>query len=332
MSDRPGPGDSVDTVVEESIVTEKAAISVGPESIPGVRRACLLVLAGRDAGRIVPLETRETLIGRSAAAHLRLSDHGISRKHALILRRGDDWVAQDLGSSNGTLVNGDVVEEMVLRDGDRIQLGPGTVLKFTFHDAADEEFQKNLLAAAQRDGLTRTYNRRYLMEWLAAEAAYAKRSKKSLSVLMLDLDHFKHINDQHGHPAGDAVLTRFADVVSGALRKEDVLARYGGEEFVVVCRGETEDGARQLAERLRKLIESSLFQADQRRFSVTASIGIAGLTQEISSAEDLIAASDAALYAAKNKGRNCVVAFSDVETPLLEQGVTERVPKRSRSR
>lgn len=332
MSDRPPPPNRFEPVVEESIVTEKAAVSVAPESVPGIRRACLMVLAGRDAGRIVPLEARETLVGRSASAHLRLSDHGISRKHALVIHRGDDWVVQDLGSSNGTIVNGEVVDEMVLRDGDRLQLGPGTILKFSFHDALDEQFQKNLLAAAQRDGLTRVYNKRYLMEWLGSEVAYATRSKKPLTVLMLDLDHFKRVNDQRGHPAGDAVLTRFAEVVSRALRKEDVMARYGGEEFVVVCRGETEVGALRLAERLRRLVESSSFDYEQQKIRVTASIGIAELSVENSTAEKLIAAADAALYSAKGSGRNRAVAFSTVETDILEQVLTERAPKVGRPR
>jgi diguanylate cyclase (GGDEF)-like protein len=286
-----------------------------------------LVLAGRDAGHVVPLTARETLIGRAATAQLRLNDHGISRRHALVVHRGDDFVVQDLGSSNGTMVNGDLVEEIVLRDGDRIQLGPGTILKFTFHDAMDEQFQSNLLTAAQRDGLTGVYNKRYLMDALETEVAYATRTHRLLALLMLDVDLFKRINDSLGHPTGDSVLSNLARIVSQTLRKEDILARYGGEEFVVVCRGQDEHAAEQLGERVRKLIELSHFDHKGMRVMLTISVGVAQLSEDAATPEALIAAADKALYAAKSLGRNRVVTYSRLLSDALDAVPTMKVPR-----
>jgi diguanylate cyclase (GGDEF)-like protein len=286
-----------------------------------------LVLAGRDAGQIVPLAERENLIGRAPNAKLRLNDHGISRRHAIVLHRGDDFVIQDLGSSNGTLVNGSRVEEIVLRDGDRIQLGPGTILKFTFHDALDDEFQGNLLAAAQRDGLTGVYNKRYLLDALEIELAYARRTEKPLALLLVDVDHFKRINDNLGRLAGDQVLTYLARSIGHTLRKEDILARAGGEEFAVACRDQNEAAAKRLAERLRRSIEQNPFEYKNARLLVTISIGIAEMGEEASTPEALLAAADKALHAAKSLGRNRVATCGEIAHADLDVMPTLRVPK-----
>src|SRR5262249_4012120 len=155
----------------------------------------------------------------------------ISRHHArIVYESGTAWV-EDLRSRNGTYVNGKKIGVRTeLRDGDKLQIGRTTVLRFAFQDALDEAFHENLLSSALRDGLTKLFNKRYLMDRLDSELKFAQRHETSVSLLMIDVDHFKKINDTRGHLAGDAVLTQFAHVLSRAVRNEDVVARFGGEE------------------------------------------------------------------------------------------------------
>src|SRR5205085_10444895 len=141
------------------------------------------------------------------------------------------WV-EDLQSRNGTFVNGTRITVVVeLKDGDKIQLGRASVLRFGFHDDLDESFHENLLSSALRDGLTKLFNKRYLMDRLDSELKFALRHQTTLSLLLLDLDHFKKINDTRGHLAGDMVLANVAGNLAKAVRNEDVVARYGGEEM-----------------------------------------------------------------------------------------------------
>ena len=130
---------------------------------------------------------------------------------------------------------------------------------------------------------------------------------------MLDIDHFKDVNDTFGHPTGDHVLAALAQMVHRALRTEDVFARFGGEEFAVLCRGTTADAALTLAERLRATIGASAFEHRGQRIPVTVSIGVASWFHQPDSATQLVAEADEALYKAKGTGRNRVVvrAFRD---------------------
>ena len=133
----------------------------------------------------------------------------------------------NLGSRNGTFVNGEPVSRETLRDGDKIQIGGTTILKFSYQDELDEALQRNLYESATRDPLTHAVNRRGFEEALAKEYAFARRHGRALSVLALDLDHFKRVNDTFGHPAGDYVLKRLADIITATIRVEDTFARTG---------------------------------------------------------------------------------------------------------
>jgi diguanylate cyclase (GGDEF)-like protein len=272
-------------------------------------RAHLIVLAGNSLGRMFRLDQPETFIGRATDATIRLEDDGVSRRHAKIVQSdGEVWV-EDLKSANGTLINGQRVDRQHLQDGDKIQMGATTILKFTYSDRLEENFQQKMIDAALHDGLTGAYNKRYLLERLPTEVAYAMRHKTPLSLLMVDVDHFKAINDKHGHPGGDYVLTTLAQLVMGALRTEDLFARYGGEEFAVLCRNVKIESACVLANRLRSLIESCEFSYRKERIAVTVSVGVSACAYQNN--EDpalLIADADAALYEAKRTGRNRVVA------------------------
>jgi diguanylate cyclase (GGDEF)-like protein len=166
--------------------------------------------------------------------------------------------------------------------------------------------------AALRDGLTRAYNRRYFMERLESEFRFAQRHSVPLSLLMLDLDHFKRINDSHGHLAGDHVLGAFAKHVQRTIRNEDVFARYGGEEFAIISRALRQDDARRFADRLRNEIEHLNIVYRDQQIPLTVSIGISGLPEgRIPNATALLGAADRALYRAKSAGRNAVAVFHD---------------------
>ena len=165
------------------------------------------------------------------------------------------------------------------------------------------------------DPLTGVYNRRYLDRRLNEEVSRARRHGLPLTVLMLDIDHFKRINDDHGHQAGDQVLAQFADLTQRQLREPDLVARYGGEEFLVIAPQTTRHDALNLAERLRARIESNTFtvtdmaaQGERLEIRVTCSIGVAGLSDEIVRADMLVHCADKNMYHAKHAGRNRVNA------------------------
>src|SRR6185436_6279910 len=133
---------------------------------------------------------------------------GLSRAHARIRAETDRAWVEDMGSRNGTYLNGvKIAQATELHDGDKISLGRGTVIRYGFQDDLDESFHENLLSSALRDGLTKLFNKRYFLERLDSELKFAQRHTTALSLLMLDLDHFKKINDTMGHLAGDIVLT-----------------------------------------------------------------------------------------------------------------------------
>jgi two-component system cell cycle response regulator len=292
--------------------------------VQGEKRPCLVVIAGAHLGEIFPVES-EIIIGRDENATLRLAeDEGVSRRHARVTPLVDAALLADLGSANGTFVDGERVQERVLKEGMKIRVGQTTVLKFARYDALEEAAQRQLLESALRDGLTRAFNRRYFVQRLAAEVRFAERHEQPLALLMLDLDHFKALNDRHGHMAGDEVLRALVGVLNDTLRAEDVLARYGGEEFAVLARGIHLDSARALAERLRRVVEAMKLSKDGTPLPITVSIGIsvfpssggdgggdaAAALDEGASAEQLgrklIELADAALYRAKRAGRNRV--------------------------
>ena len=250
-------------------------------------RAYLIVLAGADVGKMFKLGEGETTLGRSNRADVRIDDDSISRLHAKVFLNGQDIQIEDLGSSNGTLVNGEKVERNVLRDGDK-------------------SFVQKMYDAALRDPLTKAFNKKYLIDQLGQEVSYARRHRTKLSFILFDLDHFKRVNDTYGHVAGDHVLVQTASLVQALLRNEDVFARYGGEEFCVVLRGIALEDAGLIAERMRATVEAHVYRCDETELRVTTSVGVAeydGQGEPVA----LIEAADSALYAAKAAGRNRVL-------------------------
>lgn len=277
-------------------------------------RALLTVYTGANAGQVFAIDKDPTFIGRGREAHIRIEDGGISRSHAKITRgESGAYVVTDLGSRNGTFVNAKQVDEASLSPGDRLQFGPNIVCAFSLTDTDEERLARQLYEASTRDPLTQVFNRRYFDERLRAEIAYATRHESTLAVFLLDIDHFKRVNDTYGHAVGDVVLRAVADKLAHMLRAEDVVARYGGEEFAVLVRGIPRAHDLRLAERIRRAIERLEISAGDESLNITASIGIAALEELPSPGEEaaLLLLADERLYAAKNGGRNQVVA----ETP-----------------
>ena len=292
---------------EVTVITE---FHLSPKRRRGNGGGHLVVLSGHNVGQVYELTKEKTLIGREDNAEVQIMDAGISRQHALITRTDDSrYQLEDAGSRNGTYANNNRIEAPhTLNDGDKIQLGAMTVLRFANADDAEADYAQRMYEAAHRDGLTGAFNRRYFEERLAAEIPYSVRHRRSLALLMLDLDHFKQVNDNNGHPVGDVVLKEFATLVTNTTREDDVLVRYGGEEFAVLCRQTDLIKASILGERIRHEVAGFLFSADNARLKITVSIGIAALPDaEINSPELIVNAADEALYQAKERGRNCVV-------------------------
>ncbi|MHB8878481.1 MAG: diguanylate cyclase, partial [Myxococcaceae bacterium] len=204
------------------------------------QNAYLIQISAKSAagiGRMLKLEKTEVVLGRSTEAQFQVEDDGISRKHAkVMLGLNGHFQLLDLGSTNGTFLNGIKVDVAVLQDGDKIQIGQNTVFKFSIQDQLEEQYQKSIYESATRDGLTRIFNKKYFLDTLRKEFAYCLRHRVPLSMVMFDVDHFKKINDTYGHPAGDYCLARIAQRVTETVRIEDLFARYGGEEFVLMLR------------------------------------------------------------------------------------------------
>lgn len=287
-----------------------ARVDVKPApAVKGAQRPVLTVLAGGAPGMVVPVEEGGTTVGRTGESSLALDDDSLSRRHARFFCVHGRCYVEDLESTNGTFVDGVPVRApAALEDGSRVQLGSGTVLRFGWHDEAQIETARRLFEASVLDPLTGAFNRHYLDERLRAEHSYAIRHGAPLSVLFVDADHFKRVNDTFGHAAGDEVLRSVARALRETVRSEDLVARFGGEEFVVVLRGISEVGVLAAAERVRAVVEALAVEHEGRRIPITVSVGAATHSPEraIESCEALVAMADAALYRAKEAGRNRV--------------------------
>ena len=301
----PGPRPSRSHSYDETVV-------VDAKPVGGVRRdrAVLTITDGPAEGRVLSLgDVMSITLGRSADCTICIPDSSLSREHARIVHAGLRFILKDAGSKNGTFVNGNSAAEAVeLADGDRIQLGAPTTLRFSLVDAKEEEAMKRVYESTLRDGLTGLYNRRHLERQLDVEIASALRHRKHLTVAMLDIDHFKRVNDTYGHAAGDAVLKTFATLIGQLVRPEDLFARYGGEEFTLVLRDTHASQAMVLAERLRTTIENTPIPFGETVIRVTSSCGVASLDEcQPPDKDTVMRIADGRLYQAKQGGRNRIV-------------------------
>jgi len=258
------------SVVRTSVTMPSAA----PGDLP--KSAFMLVLTGTRFGELYKLPPgRVVRIGRGDEADIKLDDEGISRLHCSLEARGAEAVLRDLGSQNGTYVGGERIQERVLVDGDRVQIGAATTFKLAYADEVEVNYQRRLAEIALRDPLTGVYNRRHFGERLTAEFAAARRYGRPLSLILADVDHLNRVNEAHGRPAGDEVLRGVAQVLQSLVRGADVVARVGGDEFAVLLRETELQGAQTLSERLRQTVEEMRTRFDGKEIAVTASFGLA---------------------------------------------------------
>lgn len=288
--------------------TEKTIFTAIEKSEADHKQAYILFLSGPLVGKLHMLADGPTIIGRNADATLCVNDARVSRHHVKITLSGDKAVIADLGSTNGTYINGEKHDQHVLQDGDKIQLSSATIFKFALQDHTENVFHKELYKMAVVDAVTNVHNRRYLLERLKEEFSHARRMRKPLSLIMLDIDHFKNVNDTYGHLAGDLVLHQVAQRLQGGIRAEDLLARYGGEEFAILQRDADAAGAALLAERLRDAVAATPVVFEQAPIPITVSLGVATFVPErlFESIEAFIQCADDALYQSKQNGRNRV--------------------------
>jgi diguanylate cyclase (GGDEF)-like protein len=202
-------------------------------------------------------------------------------------------------------VNDILIQQHQLGDGDIIRVGR-TILKFMNGSNIEADYHEEIYRMMTFDGLTQIYNKRYFHETLEREISRSRRYGRELGLILFDIDHFKQKNDTYGHLAGDAILRELAAVVKGKLRREDVFARVGGEEFGVLAPEVPIKGVRDVADKIRAVVEKASFRFEKDVIPTTVSLGVAMLLGGEDSAENFYQRADASLYAAKQSGRNRV--------------------------
>jgi diguanylate cyclase (GGDEF)-like protein len=270
--------------------------------------ACLVLIypPGPDMGKRFPLTRSEIVLGRGADCDIQVDRDSVSRRHARVFRDGEAWMVEDLGSTNGSYVNDVPVQRSVLRDADFLKIG-AAIFKFLTGAGVEASYHEEIYRMTIVDGLTGAHNKRYFLEFLERETARCARYKRPLSLLMFDIDHFKAINDTHGHLTGDYVLKEMARRLLGRIRREELMARYGGEEFAAVLPETDHAGAMTFGEQLRAIVADDQFEYEGDKFTVTISIGIATTEGQDIDTASFIKLADDNLYRAKREGRNRVV-------------------------
>ncbi|MDQ3370216.1 MAG: GGDEF domain-containing protein [Myxococcota bacterium] len=285
-------------------------LGASDEKKPPAGDACLVNLhpPGPDIGRRIPLLNTQYIVGRDSEAALVVGRSSVSRQHARLYM--DDtltWWVEDLNSTNGTFVNEVRIKNQSLTDSDQVRFGDA-IYKFLSGSNIESAYHEAIHNMAIQDGMTGIHNKRYFLEFLEREIAVATRHGHPLTLVMLDVDHFKKVNDTHGHLAGDAVLKDLAGRIRPRIRREDLFARYGGEEFVCVLPSTALAGGIVFAEHLRTIIEERPCIFDSLHIPFTISSGVATIHRETGvDATTLIKRADDNLYAAKRGGRNKVV-------------------------
>lgn len=305
-----GEEDSLDARSPTTVMVA-AAVEL-PQWTSNVVGATLTVLTGGDAGRIISVGPDGGILGRGDDVDFAFEDVSISREHARLIRRGEHFELEDLDSLNGTFVDRERIgAPMVLPANCRLQIALHTVLEYSEVDELGASAVEKLSRSMMTDPLTGTGNRLHLDHRLHQEIHYAQRHKETLGLLLMDLDHFKGINDRYGHPAGDRVLKTVGEALLGSVRAEDSVFRYGGEEFCILVRSTNTAGLMVLAERIRTVVEGLTLIERDERVPVTLSVGAALLDgQEEGDQHTLVVRADQALYRAKNEGRNRSLLFS----------------------
>lgn len=294
----------------------------------------LVFLSGELIAVPIPLDRDQVILGRALEADVRINDVKVSRRHAIVKTTTDasngrsEYVITDLDSRNGIFVNGRKVKDASLANGDKITIGEH-ILRFELLDEIDREYQKQIHRLLTHDDLTGLLSSRSFFSELRREAAKAASEKKSLCVLVMDVDHFKKVNDTYGHLTGSRTLEEIGQCIIGVLRSGDAASRFGGEEFAAFLLDADLAQGLIAAERIRSAIEKKEFSVIRKGkpaelHHVTISIGVATFPADSSDPIELVEIADSALYRAKREGRNRVCAYRAMSEEERNRPLPER--------
>ncbi len=297
-------------------------------------RPTLVFLNGDSMSMSVPLEREEVILGRALGADFRLNDFKVSRQHASITtiyeaEKGETkYLLTDLDSKNGTFINGEKIGREWLHNGDKIGLGE-LLLRFELLDEVDREYHRQIRRLVTHDDLTGLHSSRSFFSELRRETARSAAEKRPFCVLMLDVDHFKNVNDTYGHLTGSHTLEEIGGCITKNLRTGDVAARFGGEEFAAFLLDAELTQGLVAAERIRQSIEEEPFSVVRQgkktdTHQVTISIGVASFPNDSKDPIELVEMADSALYRAKRAGRNRVCAYRDLTPEEVEMPLPAR--------
>jgi two-component system cell cycle response regulator len=311
-SPRPsGPVGAVNTV------PSPPTTPAGPSpDVTGQRRAFVVVLAGDRMGEMFELDPSYTTIGRGLTATVRINDEGISRTHAAVRVDQGVYYLSDAGSTNGTFANGERVDRHPLREGDKIQLGAASVLRFTFHEDNDDDLQRDLYESALRDRLTGLFSRAYFENRVESDVAMALRHGKPLALAMFAVDDPTSLSQSRGRAIGEQVYRELARKVTETTRGDDLLARLGDETFVHLCRDVDAMRAARAAQRIRETLAAHTFPTSAGPLQISVSLGVADLALlHEPTAQALIKAAESALVVARRAGGNHVEIYDPENEP-----------------
>ncbi len=297
-------------------------------------RPALVFLSGDLIAVPIPLDRERVILGREIGADVRVNDPKVSRRHAMIVSSPDPATGQtiytlkDFGTRSGTLLNGERVSEEVLQNGDKISLGD-QLLRFDLLDEIDREYQRLIHRLISHDDLTGLLSGRSFFSELRREAERSKLIDRPFCVLMMDIDHFKNVNDTYGHLTGSKTLEEIGETIIDCLRSGDAAARFGGEEFAAFLLDAEVGQAMVAGERIRKEIEQREFSVVRQgkpegTHRVTISVGVAAFPDDSSDPIELVEMADSALYRAKREGRNRVCIYGAIDAGDIDRQLKPR--------
>ncbi len=295
------------TICDRKLVPPANGVQKAEQSI------MLTIIGGNETnfGKHFILEKMRTALGRDKGNDISILDGKVSKLHCeIVVSKSGTGIEQicirDLDSTNGTYVNGEAVSQATLKAGDKIQVGD-TVLQLSYSDEIEKEYHAKLFNFAARDALTGLYNKRFMFNELENYSRIARRSGRAYSIIMIDIDDFKLINDRFGHLYGDEYLKQLAGLILGSLRDQDIAGRIGGEEFLIILPETAIEGAFQLAVRIRKTVEEFVLRYQNAEIRTTISAGVCQYEKGINDVKEFLDLADQAMYEAKKSEKNKVM-------------------------
>lgn len=274
-------------------------------AIKDARRPTVVVMSGNELGLRKRLSGNATM-GRDPNNEVVLSDQGVSWRHARIEDRGDGWSVVDLGSTNGTQVNGKRVAESRLQHGDRVTLAR-TVLRFELQDRLDQDYDEQLQRLLHVDDLSGLYVRRRFDLELGKMVEAARGAGTSVCLLVMDMDGIKAINDKHGHLFGAYTIGETGRLIGRVLEGRGIGSRFGGDEFCAAIPGADQERGVAVATEVHAAVNAHHYEREGVVLKPGICIGVAAFPEDAADAESLFQRADEALYRAKQSGKNRVM-------------------------